>query len=352
MKALIIGYYGSDNIGDEVLLSQTIRIMREIRPDMEIRSLSYCALKTQETHGIGTVGRNKYSSIVKAVLDSDIVVGGGGSIIQNVTSNRSLVYYLALIRISTLLKKKVVLLGNGFGPVKGGLYRHMTRKVLSGIDAFVARDGETLENLKSLGVGAKVELASDLSYYGYESSGGGRSRRVAINVRPWKNDSRIIGEMSKFTKRLVENGYQVEFLSMQKGKDEKLKEKIEECSGIEIPLIPNTVEGFLGGSADYCAMVGMRLHALIWAGLKDIPFVGIEYDPKIESYVNSANQLGVGGVEAIDSERLWEAFSELMDNYGEMKATLVENNLKMKEKADVNHALLKEVLEMAESQTE
>ncbi len=352
MKALIIGYYGSDNIGDEVLLSQTIRIIHEIRPDAEIRSLSYCAAKTQETHGIGTVGRNKYFSIVKAIFNSDIVVGGGGSIIQNVTSNRSLVYYLALIRFATLLKKKVVLLGNGFGPVKGGFYRRITRNVLSGIDAFVARDEETLANLKTIGIGAKLELASDLSYYGYESSGDGRGRKVALNVRPWKNNSLIIDEMSKFAKRLVENGYEIEFLAMQKGKDEKLKEKIEERAGIEIPVIYNTVEGFLGGSGNYCAMVGMRLHALIWAGLKDIPFVGIEYDPKIESYINSANQLGIGGVEGIDSERLWEVFNELMDNYGERKSALVQNNLKMKEKADVNYESLKAVLRQPGSQTE
>ncbi len=352
MKALIIGYYGADNIGDEVLLSQTIRIMHEIRPDMEIRSLSYCAMKTQETHGIGTVGRNKYSSIVKAICDSDLVVGGGGSMIQNITSNRSLVYYLALIRISTLLKKKVVLLGNGFGPVDGALYRSITRKVLGGIDSFVARDAETVEKLKKLGLGAKVQLASDLSYYGYESSERQRGRKVAINVRQWKNNKLIIDEMSKFAKRLIENGYEVEFLSMQKDKDDKLKERIEECAGIEIPLITNTVQGYLKGSGDYCAMVGMRLHALIWAGLRDIPFVGIEYDPKIESYVNSAKQLGVGGVEGFDSERLWDVFNELMDNYEKKKSLLLENNLNMKEKADVNYESLKAVLGRTGSQSE
>ncbi len=344
MKAFIIGYYGSDNIGDEVLLSQTIRMIKKIRPDAEIKSLSYCAAKTRELHGIGTVGRNKYYEIIKAIRDADIVVGGGGSMLQNVTSNRSLLYYLALLKLSTLLKKKVILLGNGFGPVKGDFCRQMARRVLNGIDVFVARDNETVENLKDLGVMSEIRLAADLSYYGYKSSNGENSKKVVLNVRHWKNNERIIEEMTKFVKRLVENGYEVEFLSMQKDKDEKLKEKIEERAGISLHLIPNTVDGFLNDSGSYCCLVGMRLHALIWAGLKDLPFVGIEYDPKIESYVNSAGQLSSGTVDDIDAEKLWNDFSELMDNFEERKSALVKNNLRMKEKADRNYAALKEIL--------
>ena len=344
MKVFIIGYYGSDNIGDEVLLSQTIRMIKKIRPNAEIRSLSYCAAKTKELHGIGTVGRNKYVEILKAIRDANIIVGGGGSMLQNVTSNRSLLYYLALLKLSTLLKKKVILLGNGFGPVKGDICRNMARSVLNGIDAFVARDSDTVENLKDLGVTTEIKLAADLSYYGYEPSDTQNSKKVVLNVRPWKNNEPIIEEMTKFVKKLAQNGYEVEFLSMQRDKDEKLKELIEERSGISIKLIPNTVDGFLNDSGSYCCLLGMRLHALIWAGLKDLPFVGIEYDPKIESYVYSAGQLSAGGVDDIDAERLWNDFSELMDNFQERKSTLVKNNLIMKEKADINYTALKEIL--------
>jgi len=327
MKAFIIGYYGSDNIGDEVLLSQTIRMIKEIRPDSEIKSLSYCAAKTKELHGIGTIGRNKYFEIVRAIRQADIVVGGGGSMLQNVTSKRSLVYYLALLRLAKAFNKKVILLGNGFGPVSGKF-----------------SDSQTIKNLQRLGVKTRIELAADLSYYGYEPSKRSKSKRVALNVRPWKNNEVIIEEISKFAKKLLENGYEVDFLSMQKDRDEKLKEKIEEKSGISLPLIPNTVDGFLKTSENYSCLVGMRLHALIWAGLKDLPFVGIEYDPKIAAYVDSTGQLSVGPVDEIEAEKLWKAFSEMMDNYDEKKALLVKNNLAMKEKAHKNFLALNKII--------
>ena len=344
MKAFIIGYYGSDNIGDEVLLSQTIRMIKEIRPDSEIKSLSYCAAKTKELHGIGTIGRNKYFEIVRAIRQADIVVGGGGSMLQNVTSKRSLVYYLALLRLAKAFNKKVILLGNGFGPVSGKFSRNMARRVLNRIDVFVARDSQTIKNLQRLGVKTRIELAADLSYYGYEPSKRSKSKRVALNVRPWKNNEVIIEEISKFAKKLLENGYEVDFLSMQKDRDEKLKEKIEEKSGISLPLIPNTVDGFLKTSENYSCLVGMRLHALIWAGLKDLPFVGIEYDPKIAAYVDSTGQLSVGPVDEIEAEKLWKAFSEMMDNYDEKKALLVKNNLAMKEKAHKNFLALNKII--------
>lgn len=345
MKAFIIGYYGSDNIGDEVLLHQVIKMIHRIDETIEITSLSYRTHATQSLHNINCVSRNKYFEIIHAIRESDIVIGGGGSMLQNVTSNRSLYYYLALIRIAKFFNKKVILLGNGFGPITGNFYQKLTRKVLNKIDVFLARDEETVSRLKDIGVTSKVLLAADLAYYDYAAKPKIKSKRIAINLRPWENQEHIIVKMVYFIRRAISKGYKVEFLVMQTGKDDAVKEKLEKKLGQKIPLIENNLDNFILGYAEYTCLVGMRLHALIWAGIKDIPFIGIDYDPKITSYLQLTHQLSAGKADEVESMDIWKAFEELMENYEEKQKSLTRVNMEMKEKAELNYIALKELIE-------
>ncbi len=341
MKALIIGYYGSDNIGDEVLLHQTIKMIKNIDEKIDIKSLSYKTKMTKEIHGIDAVSRNKYFEILKAIKESDVIIGGGGSILQNVTSNRSLVYYSMILFISTLFNKKVIMLGNGFGPISGRFYSTLTRWLLNRIDVFMARDEETKERLEELGVKSKVVLSADLAYYNYKSRDRLSSKKVIINIRPWKNDDAIVDELRIFVNRLKNNGYEVEFLSMQEGNDDILLKKIDEKAS----FVENSIDTFLHKESDYYCMVGMRLHALIWAGLKDIPFISLEYDPKIKSYAAMTSQLNYGNVNDIDGNKLWESFSQLVENYDEKKNLLIKTNDELAKKSYINYMELKNLIE-------
>ncbi|MBN2260719.1 MAG: polysaccharide pyruvyl transferase CsaB [Clostridiales bacterium] len=344
MKALIIGYYGSENIGDEVLLHQTIKMIQEIDENIEIKSLSYRTLMTKELHNIDAISRNKYFDIIKGIKDADIVIGGGGSILQNVTSNRSLVYYLMIFLISKLFGKKVILLGNGFGPVNGGFYRNFSKWVLNKTDVFLARDQETKERLRDLGVNSSIVLSADLAYYNYKESTYEKNKKILINVRPWKDSEKIALEMKAFVSRLIASGYEVEFLSMQEGKDDVLLKEINN----EIPFIENSIDRFLHKNSDYFCMIGMRLHALIWAGIKDIPFISLQYDPKIEAYAEMTGQLNYGDVNGIDSEKLWEAFNILVNHYESKRKKLIEANVEMAKRANINLAELKKIMEMSQ----
>ena len=349
MKALIIGYYGSDNTGDEVLLRQTIRILRRIDRDMEIRALSYRTHRTRELHGIEAISRNRYREIVKAVRASDLIVGGGGSILQNVTSNRSLVYYLAILWLAGFLGKRTVMLGNGFGPVKGWFFPWLARRVLNGTDAFVGRDAETVDRLKAMGVQTRIAESADLAYYRYVPGESGPGRKVLINIRPWSDNDRIVGEMTKFAAYLLEKGYQLEFLSMQEERDDVLLNRISRNLSVEIPFADPSVETFLAGEPAYYAAVGMRLHGLIWAALKDVPLIALEYDPKVAAYARASGQVHGGKVEAIAFETLKEAFETLESNHEAYRQALIKSNRAMAEKAERNYVEMEKVARIVES---
>ncbi len=44
-------------------------------------------------------------------------------------------------------------------------------------------------------------------------------------------------------------------------------------------------------------MIGMRLHALIFAATVNTPMIGISYDPKIDSFLDIVNQPCIGSVD-------------------------------------------------------
>ncbi|MDP3386222.1 MAG: polysaccharide pyruvyl transferase family protein, partial [Eubacteriales bacterium] len=161
-RAFIIGYYGSSNLGDELLLSETIKILQPHIRLENIKALSYNVELTNKTHGISGVSRNKYISILKTIMSSDFIIGGGGSMLQNVTSNRSLIYYLALINAALFLKKKVILLGNGIGPVNGRIQKNMVKKTLQKISYLHLRDVDSYNWIDGQD-SDKIDLGADLA---------------------------------------------------------------------------------------------------------------------------------------------------------------------------------------------
>lgn len=104
---LISGYYGFDNIGDESILRTLITSLREKIPDCRLTVLSHNPASTREKYGVEAVERMSPGAILRAVRRCDMLISGGGSLLQDVTSSKSIHYYLFIIRLAKLLGKKV-----------------------------------------------------------------------------------------------------------------------------------------------------------------------------------------------------------------------------------------------------
>ena len=99
---LISGYYGFDNIGDESILRTLVTSLRERIPDCSLTVLSHDPAATREKYGVEAVERMSPLAIARAVRRCDMLISGGGSLLQDVTSSKSLHYYLAIIRFAQL----------------------------------------------------------------------------------------------------------------------------------------------------------------------------------------------------------------------------------------------------------
>ena len=117
VNILISGYYGFDNIGDESILRTLVSSLREHIPDCSLTVLSHNPASTREKYGVEAVDRMSPMAILRVVKKCDMLISGGGSLLQDVTSSKSLHYYLSIIRCAEFFHKKVFIYSQGIGPI-------------------------------------------------------------------------------------------------------------------------------------------------------------------------------------------------------------------------------------------
>ena len=159
---LISGYYGFDNIGDESILRTLVTSLRERIPDCSLTVLSHDPAATREKYGVEAVERMSPLAIARAVRRCDMLISGGGSLLQDVTSSKSLHYYLAIIRFAQLLGKKGFFYSQGIGPIEKDADRRATARALRRADGIVVRDERSAALLAEIGVPAeRVVITAD-----------------------------------------------------------------------------------------------------------------------------------------------------------------------------------------------
>ena len=161
-KILISGYYGFSNAGDEAMLTAIVTSLKEQDPQVELTVLSGHPEVTARLHPVKAIHRFDLWGICRAMAGTDLLLSGGGSLLQNVTSRLSLYYYLSIIALGTLLGKKVMLFAQGIGPIRGSFSRWLTRLVCQKVDLITVRDDGSLDDLKAMGFSPeKIRVTSD-----------------------------------------------------------------------------------------------------------------------------------------------------------------------------------------------
>lgn len=348
-KILIIGYYGARNTGDEILLKSTISLLKATYKSSSITAITYSIEDTRERHGIAAVSRNKFLDIVKKIRESDLVIGGGGSIIQNVTSNRSLAYYLVILNLAKLMGKRVALIGNGIGPISGQIPMALAVRVLRKLDLISLRDEESFKILKGQGL-KNIHLSSDLAFNlmelkerAYVTS----NQKVAINLRNWTCNENVLVEVAEFIRYLVDRGFEVSMVPLQTGNDDLILKKLGEQVGDKRVSMLETIDekSILKEIGTSTVFIGMRLHSLIFSSILEVPFIALSYDPKVSSFSNSQGQKCFESLKTIKAEDLINCFESVYSNIEDYRSS-IRSNLKESEKlSQVNEKLLVDLRE-------
>lgn len=326
-KVVISGYYGFSNAGDEAILMALVRALKQMLPGIGITVLSADPEATSRAYGVNAVDRGSVRDVVKAIKGCDCFISGGGSLIQDVTSKKSLLYYLALISLARRFGKKVVIYANGIGPLNWAVGRMLTRKVLSRADILSVRDEDSRALLKEIGVSEKlITLAADPVFslpkpdpeHGrriLESCGADSGRPlVCFNTRPWRSMrdiNRVLAEAADFA--AAEFKAQAAVIAMNPDDDKTAREFAGFVkSGAVVITGRYAPDDLMSVISNARVLVGVRLHSLIFAAVAGVPFLGIPYDPKVQSLLKMFDMPGIGDIKAaepsdvlIHLSRLW-----------------------------------------------
>ena len=160
-KIVISGYYGFNNLGDEAVLAGIISLLKKKNKELKITVLSAAPQKTAEKFGVQAVSRTSLIQILAALAEADLFISGGGSLLQDVTGNFSVPYYLGLAWLAKLQGTKTVYYAQGAGPLQQKWSQLLTALSLNRFQLLGVRDQASKNLLKEIGVKKDIQLTVD-----------------------------------------------------------------------------------------------------------------------------------------------------------------------------------------------
>ena len=300
---VICGAYGMGNSGDEAILDAIVAEMRAIDPLMPLTVMTRDPAGASARLGLTAVHTFNFPRFLAVMRRRALYINGGGSLIQDVTSRRSLWYYLFTLRAAKRLGCKVMMYGCGIGPVKrpGGVER--TRRVLNScVDAITLREPDSIEELARFGV-TKPEtiLASDPALTlpsapaeevdaALEAAGAAPGGKyICFALRLWPGFGEKAGVFAAAARHAHEAyGLTPVFLPINHLDDGQAAALVAEKLG-DTPhvLLPGPMSSALviGLMSRMQVVVSMRLHGLIFAAGQGVPLIGVSYDPKVTAFL-------------------------------------------------------------------
>lgn len=341
-KIIMSGYFGFSNSGDDAILKSIIESFKSLDPNLNIKVLSKDTDLTEREYGVAAVDRFKFFDVRKSLKASDMLISGGGSLLQDKTSSRSIWYYLLIMKLAKRYKKKVFVYSNGVGPINKRFNRNITRRVLNKVDYITLRDKDSYDFIKSIGVNnPNIKVLSDPVFNLKETSDESVRKKFDINkdtvlvsIRSWMDDEKLISDLSKFLNYLIYEGKNIVFMPMQTPRDTTISEKIAanlKSSKIIAEKYPVEILMSLMKNADF--IVAMRLHAMIYAIHQNVPFIGLSYDPKTETLLKDFDESINIDVDAINYDDLLKAYKYIKDNREAFISNLSTINEENKKKA-------------------
>ena len=309
-RVLIGGYFGCGNAGDDAILQGFLASMRHRSPNTEVMALTASPDRAERRFSIRCIERKNPIAIRHALRSCDLFLCGGGSLLQNATSRRSLCYYLSLLRMARRAGCKTALYSAGIGPLQGARDLSRVSRALSHCDYISLRDPDSLRALITLGIDrARLHEGADPALLLSPTPSSRASALLReVGISPHAPLLCLVLRYSSPLSATVLTA--VSLICRRHGLTPLLLHFSEEDKGSEALLCrrigARTVR--IREVSDLQAMlrharltVSMRLHALILASSVASPAIGIVSDPHDKKIPTFAR---ISGQSCISSPRL------------------------------------------------
>lgn len=342
-RIVISGYYGFYNSGDEAVLKSILLALEEEGKAQGVQIqpivLSGDPDWTSRMYGVEAVRRMHPGDLWKALKGSDGLISGGGSLLQDVTGAKTIPYYTGVMKLAQLLGKPTFAYSQGIGPVIRRWMDPMIRGVMKQSAYVSVRDEESAALLGRIGVPSdRIDVVPDPvmglplpagSSAAGQASDPAAAPLVGVSLRPWRSDGadleRAADALVALSKRMP---VRLRFLPFHTPSDtvaseqvlERLRGRLGDGSTAELAAPSDDPQQMLLAVSKCDALLGMRLHALIYAAGQMVPMLGLSYDPKIDQFLNRLGLKAIGTTEQLDADAFAEAACSLLDDKASWQA--------------------------------
>lgn len=307
---VICGAYGRGNSGDEAILEAILLELKEIDPDLPLWVMTRKPSDTRMRHRVNAVYLFFIPGFLRRMRHAKLYINGGGSLMQDVTSRRSLWFYLYTLNAAKRKGCKVMMYGCGIGPINYPYNRKRAQRTINhSVDVITLRDRSSLDELTGMQVDRpEIIVAADptvilpaappeaadglLENAGLSPSSG--EHYLGISVRPWPGfDERaeLFAQAADYA--YVKHGLIPVFLPIEARLDiDAAKQVASHIKQAPYAILPGCTSSqhTIGLFSRMDVVLSMRLHALVFSAGHGVPLVGAVYDPKVSSFLDALGQ--------------------------------------------------------------
>ncbi|RZU61581.1 polysaccharide pyruvyl transferase family protein [Zhihengliuella halotolerans] len=334
---VLCGWFGADNLGDELILEQTLDVITQIRPDLVPLVISVDPARTLRRHGVPALTRGRFDELHAALGRSAGLVYCGGGLFQDydfaeqggvrglvMGARGSINGYGSYARLARSLGVPVYFYAQGVGPLRTQGARSAFREAISSAASFSVRDRHSAREWAAATGGGGAEVVADPVFAAVAripSAGFAENGGIAVNLRPWPfaadvNVRQLLVEACSHASTIgtFVRGVPVsteDFDYLNRLKSELADVGYHGVEGLEIVAPVTTRDGLRSALDGVGTAIGMRLHFCMISMMLGVPTTGVAYDPKVSSVfaeLSPDSVVPVAELDSVDARRnLFEA---------------------------------------------
>ena len=363
-RVVICGAYGRGNAGDDAILLAILTELRSIDPDLSFQVFSRNPPDTRMNYRVNAFYTFYFWKALHHFKKAKLFINGGGSLMQDVTSFRSLWFYLWTLAAAKRHGCPVIMYGCGIGPIRNNGNRLRAAKVMNRyVDAITLRDPDSLKELEILGVTKpKISLAADttvilpaassdvvdgiLDSCGIPPDG----NYVGFVLRPWPGFEEKTKDIAAAADYVYEKyGLTPVFFPIEPRLDVAAAQRVIHRMTAPQYVITEayTAAQTIGILSRMNVVISMRLHGLIFAAGQGVPLVGLVYDQKVSSFLSYIGQDLYEPLNSLTAERLKELIDRAVSR-GEDTKFLAQSVEKLRQMEDINRQVVETYVQRQE----
>ena len=328
IQAVLCGYYGKGNGGDEALL---VSMLAMLPPTVQPLVLSANPRATAKSYGVKSADRMNSVAVVRALRESQYLILGGGSLIQDATSIQSAIYYGGLMGLARQFGLKTIAIAQGIGPLDKPLTRWIAKNAFAGCTAISVRDPASAALLKDWGINCL--LAPDpvwsMGATPVPAIASIPSPKIAVTLRshPQLTDRRLEALTQALVDLQAATGSHILLVPFQPTTDvemsERIRSRLTDNSQVVTIADPRQLKGLFQG-VDLA--IGMRYHSLIMAAAEGCRCWAISYDPKVSKLMTEIDLPGWELADIpTDSTAITQAWQQHLTTGNALSSTASDN---------------------------